>query len=84
MIVYNYFGPVILKRWSLSLPAFLMNAIILLAELRAVRALLGPCPGNDSYLIKLHKHWAGVRQEIKALCKRLLAQNGDLPVLDRR
>lgn len=22
MLVYNYFGPVILKRWSLSLPAF--------------------------------------------------------------
>lgn len=33
MLVCNHLGPVILKRWSLSLPAVLMNAIILLAEL---------------------------------------------------
>lgn len=82
MLVYNYFVPVILKRWTLSLPAFLMNAINFLAELRAVRTLWGPCPCNDSYLIKLHKRWAGVRQEIKALCKRLMTQTGDLHVLD--
>lgn len=47
-----------------------MNAIILLAELRAVRSLWGPRPCNDSYLIKPHKHWPGVRREIKALCNK--------------
>lgn len=60
MLVDNYLGPVILKRWSLSLPAFLMDAIIFLAELGAVRTLWGPRPRNDTYLTKQHKHWAGV------------------------
>lgn len=69
MFVDNYLGPVILKRWSLSLPAFLMDAIIFLAELGAGQTLWGPRPCNDTYLTKQHKHWAGDRQEIKALCK---------------
>lgn len=69
MLACNHLGPVILKRWSLSLPAVVMNAIILLAELGAVRALWGPRPRNDSDLIKQHKLWVGGRQEIKAFCK---------------
>lgn len=85
MLVCNHLAPVILKRWSLSLPAVSMNAIVFLAELGAVWTLWGPRPRNDSYLIKLHKLRAAGRQEIKALCKyykQPVTQNGDLRVLD--
>lgn len=78
LLVCNHLGPVILKRWSLSLPAVLMNAIILLAALGAVQTLWGPCPRNDSDLIKQHKLWLGGRQEIKVFCKyckRPMTQN---------
>lgn len=44
--------PVILKRWSLSLPVFVMWVIIFLAEPGAAQVLWGPCPRNDSALIK--------------------------------
>lgn len=44
----------ILKWWSLSLPAFLMDVIIFLAGLGAAQVLWGPCPRNDSAIIKEH------------------------------
>lgn len=70
MRAYDKLDPVILKWWSLSLPAFLMEVIIFLAELGAAQVLWGPCPHNDSALIKeCSQHWARVQQEIKAVWK---------------
>ena len=62
--------PVILKRRSLSLPVFLMEVIIFLAELRAAQVLWGPCPRNDSALIRESAHNTGLQSNRKSkLCE---------------
>lgn len=73
--------PVILKWWSLSLPAFLMVVIIFLAGPGAAQVLWGPRPHNDSALIKeCSQHWALVQQKIKALWK--YCKHGPCPKME--
>lgn len=84
MLVHNHLEPCDTQAVVLIASCLFDDAISFLAELRAARSLWGPCPCNDSDLIKAPKYWAAGRQEIKALRKQLMTQNGDLHVLGHR